>query len=231
MSDKKYEVSFDELNKLCPTCHCENDEQSHQQSQEKTLGSIDEKKLKDIYSLLTQLCDFQSEIKELIEKRLAYDVTKENAFERLYNELDELKRKTAFQHIRPLFIDIILFYDRLDNIYNNASNNLYTSTEFSNIIETIIKELLEIMRRRGIEIIPSRTSVFDPSYQHAIGVESTSVEAEENQVHSIIRRGFRYMEYILRPEEVIVKKKLSNGKDKSPVYTDNEPKGIIKENE
>lgn len=140
-----------------------------------------------------------------VESRLRYDEVKEEAFERLYVELEDLKKNAAFEQLRPLYMDLILLFDRIENVRQDTGQSPTTTAPLSDVLQTLSDELVEILYRREIEPI-NATDTFDPSVQQAIGTQPTSVEAENNHVARVVRRGFRYQSRILRAEEVIVKK-------------------------
>jgi molecular chaperone GrpE len=144
-------------------------------------------------------------LNRMVESRLRYDQVKEEAFERLYAELEDLKKNAAFEQLRPLYMDLILLFDRIENIVQDTGQSPITTALLSDVLETLSDELLEILYRREIEPI-NATGTFDPSVQQAIGTQPTAVEAENNQVARVVRRGFRYQDRILRAEEIIVKK-------------------------
>jgi molecular chaperone GrpE (heat shock protein) len=145
-----------------------------------------------------------SGIEHAVQERLRYDKTKEEAFERLYGELDQVKRNTAFEAIRPLYMDLILLYDRIDNARRDLRER--SGADVSQFLGSIAEELLEVLYRREVEVMDGSPTLFDPTLQRAIGSEPTPVEAEHNQVCRIVRRGFRHGGRVLRPEEVVVKR-------------------------
>lgn len=152
---------------------------------------------------------------QTIEGRLRYDKAKEDAFEKLYGELEELKRNSAFEQLRPLFIDFILLFDRIENVRNELNRADSESNSAADIVKTLSDELVEILYRREIELVRPASDLFDASLQQAIGTEPTADESENNRVARVVRRGFRYRNRVLRPEEVIVKKQnTSNNQQK-----------------
>lgn len=146
------------------------------------------------------------QLSELVQGRLAYDKAKEEAFDRLYGELEHLKSNAAFEQLRPLYLDLILLFDRIENICQSASGDSNALSLFRSLND----ELVEILYRREIEVIQSVSVVFDPSNQRAIGVEPTPAEGESGRVARVVRRGFRYRNRLIRAEEVIVKKYAAN---------------------
>ena len=154
-------------------------------------------------ALAASLADIQRELSSLREnheKRSNYDKTRETAFDRLYAELDGLKKDQAFESIRPLFIDLILLYDRVENMAASAQEERAHVSS----LESIKQEILEILYRRGVEPIQSSSPIFDPSIQKAIMIDRSSMAEKHNTVSRVLRRGFRYYKRLIRPEEVAV---------------------------
>jgi len=141
---------------------------------------------------------------ERIDRHVLSDKSKDEAFERLYSELEGYKKNSAFESVRPLFIDLILLFDRIAILTEEADKN--GDTNCSDILGTISAELVEILYRRDIEMVFSDSETFSPTNQRAIGVERTEIETENNQIARIVRKGFRCGERLIRPEEIIVKK-------------------------
>ncbi|MGA8943962.1 MAG: nucleotide exchange factor GrpE [Thermoactinomyces sp.] len=142
----------------------------------------------------------------VVTNRLSYDRTKEVAFDRLYKEMEELKQDQELQQFRPLFIDLILLIDRMNNIYNDKLEVGENNPELINVLQTLSHEVLEILYRRGVELIVAPSNKFDPKIQQVVDVVPTNNPAEDNMVVHMVRHGFRYKDVVLRPEEVIIKK-------------------------
>lgn len=179
-------------------CDSEPPETSPQQSPDPSAFGINE--------IASQLKIFQastesslSNLVKLFESRLAADAVKEKAFDRLYAELDELKQDREFEQLRPFFLDLVLLFDRLDHLGNET---LETEAAPS-IVDSVRDELLEILSRRGVDIIPP-SAQFDPAFQNALGTERTCYEEEDNRIARVVRRGFRYNSRVIRHEEVFV---------------------------
>jgi molecular chaperone GrpE len=138
---------------------------------------------------------------EVFETRLRYDKTKEAAFERLYSELDSLSRDEANQRLKPLYLDLILLYDRVEQICAAQ-----VDPAIADLLGTIRDELLEVLYRRDVAPIGHASTTFDSSVQQAIGTEPAFSPDDNNIVARVVRRGFRHGERVLRPEEVILKR-------------------------
>jgi molecular chaperone GrpE len=138
-------------------------------------------------------------LREIVQDRLQYDATKDEAFRKLYVDLEHFRGQAAFIQTRPLFIDLILLIDRVE------SNLLVpTGAEQETLLTTIRDELLEILARRSVEpVVCEQTAAFDPHVQRAIRVEPTSLASEHN-LTQFVRRGYQADGQLLRPEDVVV---------------------------
>jgi molecular chaperone GrpE len=158
----------------------------------------------------TSLENHLLELKEMIEQRLTYDQTKDEAFNYLYSELKELKENALFESIKPVYIDLILLFDRIQTFCRNfedASSSSISTLEVSGKFQSIRDELLEVLCRREIVMIQTdRDAAFNPSQQRAVSTKLTDNTSQNNTIESIVREGFNYRNQILRPEEVVVYK-------------------------
>jgi len=162
--------------------------------------------LRQVVALTSSLDVRLLQLSELFQGRLAYDKAKEEAFDRLYSEFEQLKSNATFEQLRPLYLDLILLFDRIENICQSPQLIGQQDQNTLSLLKSLSDELLELLYRREIEVIQSSSPAFDPSNQRAIGIEPTSVEGETGRVARIVRRGFRYRNRLIRAEEVIVKK-------------------------
>ncbi len=144
------------------------------------------------------------ELVSTVRGRLSYDETKEQAFERLYAELDALKRNAAIDNIKPLLLDLILLYDRMEQSREQAA----AEQELVPVetLQSFIDELLEVLFRRDVGLIEPGSPSFDYNQQKAVGVVDATDPAEHQRVDRVVRRGFRLGDRILRAEEVIVRR-------------------------
>jgi molecular chaperone GrpE (heat shock protein) len=205
--EKKMEISdpnFDTKDSL-ETADSQEQVSEHIDSDSKFNQIEEEEESYQLKTILLSISEELSHLSRTIESRLTYDQTKEEAFDRLYSELDELKKNAAFEQIRPLFMDLILLFDRIENAHYELSQSSLPSSVL-NLFNSINDELLEILSRREIEPIKNANGSFDPTFQRAIGVEATLAKEENNQIARVLRKGFLYRDRLLRAEEVIVKR-------------------------
>lgn len=164
-----------------------------------------------IFTAIRSLAAEVAALQDTVAGRLSYDQEKETAFDYLYAELEAVKQERAFEQVRPLFIDLMLLFDRVESCRQEMIDSASASPAFAQILQTIGDELLEVLSRREVEILTITSPVFDREVQQVVGTRPASSEAANNQVVRVVRRGFRYRNRIIRPEQVIVSKYPSPG--------------------
>jgi molecular chaperone GrpE (heat shock protein) len=170
----------------------------------------DDDGLARLFSAATEHSALLQKIKEMIEDRLEYDRTKEQAFNKLY---EEMKRQQGFsdlvdRNIKPLITDLILLYDHVKRF--EASLTPLHETEFASIskdFKFLVDDLKETLYRQDVEPFESDDSeIFNSKYQKAIKTITTDDEGEHLKIVDVVRQGFKWRDKILRPKEVIIKR-------------------------
>lgn len=169
-----------------------------------------------LFSFLSNLQSNFSSLVHLFERRMTYDKTKEAAFDRLYQEMEELKQEQTFNDLRPLYIDLILLIDRMEQIEFDLEEKGLNTPEIESILETLKNEMLEVLYRRGVEQIEHTPQYFDPKFQKVVDCEPTLNPEEDNLVVGIRRDGYKLNDTVLRPEEVVIKKYQGYNNPKKP---------------
>lgn len=70
-------------------------------------------------------------------------------------------------------------------------------------VEITLRELLEVLRREGVEPIVAEGEPFDPTVHEAVMTQPSS-DVPEGDVLLQIEKGYRYRDRILRPAKVVV---------------------------
>jgi len=149
---------------------------------------------------LSMVMEEISQLRTLFEQRLKYDKAKEDAFNHLYEAFAELKREVALEKYRAVFLDLVLLYDRMEVI----EQGLMHSEEAGDALKSLKSELVEVLNRHEVYQVDCKSNKFDPQWQDAVRVEKVDYSENSGRVVRVLRRGFRYRERLLRPEEVVV---------------------------
>ena len=131
---------------------------------------------------LRELRDEIGALRDLFSRRLMNDKQK--------NELIQTVTDGAnYAFIEPFLYDIILLLDRIERSEDET-------------VRSIRDELLEILERRGVEVIKV-ASEFDPKLYKAVRA-TESEEITSLRVTHIVRQGYTLSGRVIRPAEVVV---------------------------
>lgn len=138
----------------------------------------------------------------LVDERLKYDAVKEEAFERLYRDLEQFRGEATAQQLRPVLLDLILLVDRVDAALADAE----TVRDTGPLLSSFRDELIEILERRGVMTLARADVTFDPQVQRAVEVQPAADRSDHNSVARVLRRGYVGDGKVLRPEDVVVRR-------------------------
>ena len=144
------------------------------------------------------------EINELKEKLLKLEAdilySKAEAENQRKRSLEEVEKSRKFA-IERFSQEILLVKDSLDAalIIEKA-----TLDDYKNGMELTKKQLIDIFSKFGIEEIDPVGESFDPNYHQAMSMIET--EDEPNKVLSVMQKGYKLNDRVLRPALVTVSK-------------------------
>ncbi|MDG2252787.1 MAG: nucleotide exchange factor GrpE [Methylophilaceae bacterium] len=144
------------------------------------------------------------EINELKEKLLKLEAdilyTKAEAENQRKRSLEEIEKSRKFA-VERFSQEILLVKDSLDAalIIEKA-----TLDDYKNGMELTKKQLIDIFGKFGIEEIDPTGESFDPNYHQAMSIIET--EDEPNKVLSVMQKGYKLNNRVLRPALVTVSK-------------------------
>lgn len=147
---------------------------------------------------LREVASGVADVRRLVAERLSADEAKNEAFERLYKELDREKKHAQVLDSRSLYLDLLLFRDRLETAVRDAS------VEQQPLVESLLEELDQVLMRRDIRPVPLGGDRFDSRYQFAVSSEAVDSAEEDGAVLRTLRGGFTCGDIVLRPQEVVV---------------------------
>lgn len=150
--------------------------------------------------LLEVLQESIAALAKQFDERIASDATKNQAFDRLYKELDERRAGWLYEQIKPFFLDLILLHDRVSRL-------LLESKDHAGGLGSISEELLDVLQRREIERI-SVDKNFNPLQHRAVRVVETESNDEDGMIVDVVRDGFIYQGRVVRYADVVIKRKL-----------------------
>lgn len=135
-------------------------------------------------------------LSDLFRRRLLGDPLKQEAFHRLFDELDDAKRLRDGALERPLLGELVLLIDQIDAVAPGDANPL----------EIVRAELLAILARRGMEPFGSAGEEFDPALHRVVATEPSDDRGSDGRILRVARPGFRAPNGLFRPAGVVLGK-------------------------
>jgi molecular chaperone GrpE (heat shock protein) len=160
--------------------------------------------MSNIEKSINAMTDDLRVLRQEFEARIRHDDSKERAFQRLYNELDDLKRNANDEALRPMYLDIILLLDRIHKLEDETIEHPNANPDVHDILDTLSQEVLEVLARRGVELIQPSSKIFEKSNQRVVGTVQSSDQKKENHIDRVTRSGFVCNGLLIRPTDVII---------------------------
>ncbi|MCS7234143.1 MAG: nucleotide exchange factor GrpE [Synergistetes bacterium] len=115
----------------------------------------------------------------------------------------EIERAMASERI---IREILPVLDNLEHAAN-ASLDSNGNASIANGIKMILRQLLNVLAKEGLEVVPTVGSEFDPSIHEAVEVIPIDSDEEDGKVILEVRKGYTLGGRVIRPALVKVGKK------------------------
>jgi len=146
----------------------------------------------------------QAERDDLYDRLLRTTADFDNYRKRTDRERRELSEAAAADLIR----DVLPVVDDLERALSAAGSADDGDSPAGSLrlgVELIRKQLLEVLRRRGVEPFETVGEMFDPAWHEAI-LHEPGTDRPEGEIVGEVRRGYRIGQRLLRPAQVRVAK-------------------------
>lgn len=147
-----------------------------------------------------------SNIEQLIAKRLRYDEAKEKAFDVLYEKMRQYEENFQASLKKDLIRSLLLLYDNMVK----AEEALTDIPEAQQRVFDLREELLNALYVQEVEPMGDLGEFYDKQKQQAIKVIPTDNPSEDGKVEQVTREGFLWVGKVLRPQEVVIRRKESS---------------------
>ncbi|MFB0972156.1 MAG: nucleotide exchange factor GrpE [Tissierellia bacterium] len=144
--------------------------------------------------------DNDSEVEELKNQlvRLSAD------FANYKKRIEKEKKEYIELGVRKLALDMLPVLDNLELALNSIEEFAKDDEIFKGI--TIIDDqILEVLKKNGIEAIEAKGEKFDPNLHHAVALVEAE-EGESDEVVEVLQKGFKINDIVIRPSMVTVSK-------------------------
>ena len=152
----------------------------------------------------TQLEDFEQKYEDLNNKYLRLAADFDNFRKRMANERQELLKYAAADVLTKI-ISVLDTFDRAKDSLKEIDN----CTTVKESYEVAYKQLLDTLKKVGMEEIDALGKEFNPNEHEAITQVPTD-EYEEDHVAVVAQKGYKLADKVLRPALVGVAKKKEN---------------------
>lgn len=142
-----------------------------------------------------------AEAAELRDRHLRLQAEFENYRKRRQREAEETRRAAKERILRELPAVV----DNLERAVRHGQEGASRETLLEGV-ELVLKQVLEILARFGVEAVPALGEVFDPHRHEAMARVETSGDPPDGTVVEEYRRGYLLDGKILRPALVAVAK-------------------------
>ena len=130
-------------------------------------------------------------------------------FDNYRKRIDRERRDVSEAAAADLIRDVLPVVDDLERALSAAAASGEDADGPSGAlrrgVELIHKQLLEVLRRRGVEPFETVGEVFDPAWHEAI-LHEPGTDRPEGEIVGEVRRGYRLGQRLLRPAQVRVAK-------------------------
>ena len=164
-------------------------------------GSLDEAAAEveqDIVSVESKIEELSEEKKELLDGLLRLKAEFENYRKRMLKEQTRVLETAEAGLVKKLLTVI----DNLERAVGNSADET-GANGLREGVEMVLGQMVEILKKEGLEVIDPEGEVFDPEYHEAMMVVETD-ECPEDTVVEVTQKGYRFKGMLLRPALVNV---------------------------
>ena len=145
------------------------------------------------------LAEARKEKEDLYDQLLRRTAEFENYRKRIERERQEISNLAT----TDIILELLAVMDDLERAINaSTENNVET---YRQGVELILRQMLELLRKRDVKPIEALGVDFDPNYHEAV-VHEASPDHKDGEVIEELRRGYTIGERLLRPVMVKVAK-------------------------
>lgn len=124
-------------------------------------------------------------------------------FDNYRKRIDRERREQADAAAAAILSDLLPIIDDLERALQSPSGG--DADAYRKGVELIHKQMMDLLRKRGVKPIEAVGTDFDPNYHQAV-VHEVSPDHREGEVMEVLRSGYMLGDRLLRPAMVKVAK-------------------------
>jgi len=151
----------------------------------------------------------ETSIEAKIQKLQAEVEEKENKYLRLHADFENYKRRALLDQqsmmmyrAQSIVTDILPVLDNFERALQVESTDEQTKSVLQGL-EMVYRQLVEAVKKEGVEEIPALGEQFDPNVHQAVMQESDSSK-ESNEILQEFQKGYKLKDRVIRPSMVKV---------------------------
>jgi molecular chaperone GrpE len=141
----------------------------------------------------------KSELEEMKNSKLRLQADFENYKRRVEKE----KQSLISYAVEDMMCELLPVIDNFDRALE--INDTENFKGFYDGVEMIKKQLLDALKKQGLEEIEAEGKPFDPNYHNAV-LQQESEEYDSETVIQVYQKGYMIKEKVIRPSMVVVSK-------------------------
>lgn len=180
----------------------EQDRQNEEIKQDEGFGKEEEV---DQLEESSKSLDLQEKVKDL-ECKIQ---EKEQSFLRLQADFDNYKKRVAKEKTdlykfaaEKLVCELLAVLDNFERALLSIKEE-EKNDEYVKGVEMVFHQLVEVLKKEGVEEIIALGEAFDPNLHHAVGQEKKE-GYEDNTIIDVLQKGYKLKDKVIRPSMVRV---------------------------
>ena len=123
-------------------------------------------------------------------------------FDNYRKRMERDRRELSEYAASDVLTEMLPIVDNLERALQSAS----ADDAFRKGVELIHKQMLDLLKKRGVRVIEATGQMFDPNFHNAV-IHEDSTEHREGEVMQELQRGYMLGDRLLRPAMVKVAKR------------------------
>ena len=163
----------------------------------------------DIQEIAERFTALEQQIVQLsteFQSKLKYDTHKDKIIDNLHAELQSYKNGVLEKLLRPVFMDVIEVIDDIRRLIKDlkSKDEVDNSEKLKKFFEAVPEDLEDLLYKHGVEVVQSKSTLFDPGVQKVVKVMPTEEASLDKSICERLKNGYTWEGKLLRHEVVNV---------------------------
>lgn len=150
--------------------------------------------------------DYRKEYEKLLKEKedLNNSYTRLQADFTNYKKRSEKEKQSIYKYAcEELVTELLAVIDNFDRALN--VDDKFKEDSFYQGVRMLYEQLMEILKKIGLEEIEAKDETFDPNFHYAV-MQDEAENKESNTVTEVLQKGYKLKDKVIRPSMVKVSK-------------------------